>query len=85
MMNMYAVEDVAAKQFGPPMIARTDEIAKRYFKRMLEGHAQDMHEEMRLWNIGTYDEDTADFKPQPNVKYLVDVPYVPAKDLTDLK
>lgn len=85
MMNMYVVEDVAAKQFGPPMVARTDEIAKRYFVRMLEGYPQDMREEMRLWNIGTYDEDTAVvFNPQPE-KYLVDVPYVPAKDLTDVK
>lgn len=84
MMNMYAVEDIAAKQFGPPMIARTDEIAMRYFKRLVEGQAQDMREEMRLWNIGTYDEDTGDFKSQSE-KYLVDVPYVPAKDLTDTK
>ena len=83
--NVYAVEDVAAKQFGPPMVARTDEIAKRYFVRMIEGQPQDIREEMRLWNIGLYDEETAVLYPREPEKYLVDVPYVPAKDLTDVR
>ena len=82
--NVYAVEDLAANQFGPPMVARTDEIAKRYFVRMLEGQPQDIREEMRLWNIGLYDEETAVLYPRAE-KYLVDVPYVPAKDLTDVR
>ena len=44
-----------------------------------------MCEEMRLWNIGLYDEETAVLYPREPEKYLVDVPYVPAKDLTDVR
>lgn len=85
MTKLYAVKDTVAETFGSPMPARNDAVAVRYMvdsmrRQQLSAQAQ---MEMELWYLGEYDEDTGLLCPA--TPHRLEVPYAPAKDLTDVK
>lgn len=55
-MNVYTILDRAAEEYGPPFIAKNDEVAKRNFVNLLNevpAHVKKDYELIRIGNFNT--------------------------------
>lgn len=59
-MNLYSLMDLAADEYGPPFIAKTNEVALRQFKQLIGTVPADSRTDYRLVLIGTFDVATGD-------------------------
>lgn len=72
--KLYAVRDVKADAFGPPMAVTTDGLARRGFLEACSDPRSDLYKyasDYMLFHIGYYDADTATVEPlTPAPKFI---------------
>lgn len=56
-MKMYSVYDAVAKEFGPPVLARNNDVASRMYVQLLAEHRLVQADFILYW-IGEYDTET---------------------------
>lgn len=55
---IYSIHDNLAKDYGPPFIAKNDDVAKRQFKGMFASQRIQNVEDYDLWLLGSFESDT---------------------------
>lgn len=75
--NVYAIYDKTAEEFGPPVVAVNDGIAKRWYRN--QGIPESIKDEYQLHMIGTYDSKTGDIIPE--MRYTLNLEENNGKDI----
>lgn len=60
--NLYAVRDKIVGAYNAPTLFVNEEAAKRSFKALLQKRP-DIAEDLTLWNIGTFEDETGTIIP----------------------
>lgn len=61
--NYYSVKDVVADEFGDLVFAKNDAVASRLFANILKSHSEINSEDLVLYCIGGFDDDSGAFVP----------------------
>lgn len=63
--NYYSVKDLLAEEFGDLMYAKNDAVASRLFASLLKSNPTLNPDDLELDYIGTFNDETGAFLPQP--------------------
>lgn len=59
--NYYSIKDILANEFGDLVFAKNDEVASRLFARVLKSNSNLDPNDLELYCIGYFDDDTGVF------------------------
>lgn len=60
----YSVKDVVADEFGDLVFAKNDAVASRLFGNISKSHSEINPDDLELYCIGSFDDDSGVFLPQ---------------------
>lgn len=61
--NYYSVKDVVADEFGELVFAKNDAVASRLFANIIKSHSELSPEDLDLYCVGGFDDETGCFFP----------------------